>query len=411
LAVRIVGTIGGELFGPGGAIAEDLAAALEFAPNAEDIDVDLESRGGDFFEGVRMYQLLSEHPAKVHVSIGSIAASAASVIAMAGDDIAMHETSTTLVHAARCPIFGTAEEMRKRADTLDTLTEAMVTAYSARTGKSADDIRSLMSEEKYLSAKEALALGLCTEIRKAKKGVRAIDESEVRAGIEAMRTQTMVSATALQIAAIAPPKQTQPSKGKEQPKMDPNLILADLGLPEGATTDTISAFAASAKGAAEANAKIFAALDVDSLDKAVGAIEAFKGLAERATKAEAELQAIRSETAKAKHEALVASALDPNSSSQHAGKLTPAEKTWALSVSTETLEGFLAVAPAVLKGDGKREPKASNGASSKEAKEVAPQWNGKTYAQLSNSERFALADENQELFNEMRDHALTNRLI
>jgi ATP-dependent protease ClpP protease subunit len=414
--IAITGVIGDGFWSDEPCTADSVREALKSAPNVSLIRALIDTDGGDVWQGFGIYQVLSEHTAQVEVTIGARAQSCGSLVAMAGDKISMHESSKLCVHNPWGIRVGNADQLEKTAKDMRNLQASFVTAYAARSGMSEEDVQSLMNEDRLMDAKEALAKGFCTDVRKAPrkdKGAAAMGDKELTDAMSKLRAKALTSARTLQIAAMAPPQPqpTQPLAGKEQPKMDPNLILAALGLPEGATTEQISAFASSAKGAAEANGRILAALEVDSLDKAVGAIEGLKGASARATKAEADLQTIREETAQANHKALVAAAMDPQSSSPHAGKLTPAQQAWALSVSTETLEGFLAVAPAVLKGDGKREPKASNGASSKEVKEAAPTWNGKTYAALTNTERMALGSENEELFNEMREHAISNRLI
>lgn len=420
LELNITGVIG-DGWDENAVTAKAVRKVLAENKNAKRIVVNIDSSGGSFFEGLAIYQMLQEHPATVDVVVGARSASAATVAQMSGDTIVMHETSTMLIHPVWTVAIGNADELRKVADDLDMLTESSVKAYAARTGMDPDDVRSLMAEDRYMDADEALKLGLCTEIRKAKtkpSKPKAMTEQEIRSEIETMRSKATASAAALRVAAMAPQQPSNPpapvpaETEKHENMAQLAVILAALCLAEGATDNEAVASINGLKSAKDANAKILAALDVDSLDKAVGAIEAFKASAERATKAEAELKALRDETAKAKHSSLVAAALDPNSSSPHAGKLTPAQKAWAESVTTETLEGFLAVAPAVLKGDGKREPKASGCAPKQpKAADQAPTWNGKTYAQLNNKERLALGEQDEDLFNEMRNHAIENRLI
>lgn len=188
--------------------------------------------------------------------------------------------------------------------------------------------------------------------------------------------------------------------------MDPNLILAALGLPEGATTEQIAEFASNAKRATEQNAKLLGAVEASTVDEAIGKIAALDAASKRLTAAEAELATMRADAEKAERESIVKSL-------RAEGKITPAQEASLLpALSNEALRAFAATAPATLKGDGVREPKSNATPSNKStAASDAPRWNGKTYAELSNVERLSLADEDAELFTAMRSHALDNRLI
>jgi ClpP class serine protease len=101
--------------------------------------------------------------------VDGLAASAASIIAMAGDQIVMADNSLLMIHNAWTMAIGDANAMRKMADTLDTVSGALVETYTKRSGQSAEDVRAMMDAETWLTAAEAKDQGFATEILTAPK--------------------------------------------------------------------------------------------------------------------------------------------------------------------------------------------------------------------------------------------------
>lgn len=128
------------------------------------ITVNINSPGGDFFEGVAIYNLLKEHDGDVNVRIIGIAASAASVIAMAGDTIKIAESGFLMIHNAWSICLGNANEMRDSADVLDQFDESMRGVYSKQTGISTDEIKSMMDGETWISGADCLEKGFATAL-------------------------------------------------------------------------------------------------------------------------------------------------------------------------------------------------------------------------------------------------------
>ena len=124
------------------------------------------------FDGLAIYNLLAQHKAKIVVEIDGLAASAASVIAMAGDEIHMAENALMMIHPASSMAFGTADDMRDTADILEKITDNLVNIYTARTGRPREELAALVDNETWLTASEALELGLITDIT-ADKAVAA----------------------------------------------------------------------------------------------------------------------------------------------------------------------------------------------------------------------------------------------
>tara|TARA_R100000808_G_scaffold8467_1_gene23989 strand:- start:2423 stop:3094 length:672 start_codon:yes stop_codon:yes gene_type:complete len=142
--------------------AEFVRLALEESDG--DIEVRINSGGGDVFEGQTIYSLLDDHKtrhnARVIVHVDALAASIASIIAMAGDEIIMSDGALMMIHNPWTPgAGGSADELRKTADVLDKIGETLVTVYENRTGLDRETIMSLMDDETWLTASEAINLG------------------------------------------------------------------------------------------------------------------------------------------------------------------------------------------------------------------------------------------------------------
>lgn len=142
--------------------AEEVAAAVA-AAKGRPLTVDIFSYGGDALQGLAIYQILSAHDAEVTTNVLGVAASAASVIAMAGDKRIVPENAALMVHNPWSVTIGDANEHRKSADMLDGLQAAYLHTYSAATGIPAAEIEPYLAEEKWLYGAEAMALGLATE--------------------------------------------------------------------------------------------------------------------------------------------------------------------------------------------------------------------------------------------------------
>lgn len=124
-----------------------------------DITVWINSPGGDVFAAAGIYNALKEHSGKVTIKIDGMAMSAASVIAMAGDEILMSPVSIIMIHNPLSQVQGYASDMRKAADVLDIVKETIINAYTAKTGRSESEISDLMDQESWMSANEAIKQG------------------------------------------------------------------------------------------------------------------------------------------------------------------------------------------------------------------------------------------------------------
>lgn len=129
-----------------------------------DITLWLNSPGGNVFAAAEIYTMIRDYPHRVTVKIASIAASAASVIAMAGNTVQMSPTALLFVHDPSTIAMGNAKDMEKAIATLNEVKESIINAYAAKTGLSRNRISKLMSDETWINAKKAVELGFADKI-------------------------------------------------------------------------------------------------------------------------------------------------------------------------------------------------------------------------------------------------------
>lgn len=177
--ILIYDEIGADPWTGTGIGADDFVRELR-AIKAPHIDVRINSVGGSVFDGNAIYNNLARHPARVDVYIDGIAASIASVIAMAGDKIYIASNAYIMIHNPYGRVeWGDASDMRKMADTLDTIRGSLVGTYARRTGQPAEKIAAWMDEERWFNAEEAVKFGFADEI---------VDGGEIDARIAACLT-------------------------------------------------------------------------------------------------------------------------------------------------------------------------------------------------------------------------------
>jgi len=128
------------------------------------ITVWINSPGGDCVAAAQIYNMLMDYPHEVTVKIDGIAASAASVIAMAGTRVLMSPTSLLMIHNPLTVAMGDTEEMRKAIQLLDEVKESIINAYEIKTGLSRTKLSNLMDSETWMNANKAMELGFCDEI-------------------------------------------------------------------------------------------------------------------------------------------------------------------------------------------------------------------------------------------------------
>lgn len=150
--------------------AHNLSAQLAELQSVSNINVYINSYGGEVAEGLAIYNALKRHPAQVTTYCDGFACSIASVIFMAGDERVMGNPSRLMIHDAWTSVYGAnADELRKQADDLDNITDASVKAYMARINITEEELRAKMKAETWLTEEEALEMGFATRIDEAEE--------------------------------------------------------------------------------------------------------------------------------------------------------------------------------------------------------------------------------------------------
>lgn len=166
--ISIYGVIGEDFWTGEGFTSKKLAGILR-SIGKKDISVNVNSPGGDFFEGIACYNLLREHPAKVTVKVMGLAASAASVIAMAGDEVLISEIGFLMIHNAWTIAMGDRNDFAKAADTLKEFDSAMAGLYASRAGADAKTVAKWMDDETWFGGQKAIDEGLATGLLSAEE--------------------------------------------------------------------------------------------------------------------------------------------------------------------------------------------------------------------------------------------------
>jgi ATP-dependent protease ClpP protease subunit len=155
--------------GLGGVTAGQFEAALRGLGEPRAIELHINSPGGDVFQATAIHSMLDRHPARVTAYVDGVAASAASLIAMAGDDIIMPANAMMMVHAPSGAVLGTGDDIRDMADTLDRIGQAMASTYARRTGQPIDRVIAWMDAETWFTAAEAVQYGFATVVEQPVK--------------------------------------------------------------------------------------------------------------------------------------------------------------------------------------------------------------------------------------------------
>lgn len=242
--IAIYDIIGEDWWSGGGWTANRMKRALTVA-NGRDITVKINSPGGDVFEGLAIYNELRGYKGKVSVQVMGLAASAASIIAMAADEVTMGLGTFLMIHKAWGFVVGNEDDFRSASELFAKFDGALSDIYVARTKKPADEIADLMRAETWFNPKDAVAAGFADKVDEALKGEPAPNTTENRA--LAARRQTE--------AALAKAGHSRTSRA---------ALLGDLGAaprdasrqteaPQDASLDlaALSAFAAEVQGFAD----------------------------------------------------------------------------------------------------------------------------------------------------------------
>lgn len=162
-SISVYDVIGYDYWTGDGVTAKRVAAALRQMGKGP-VTVNVNSPGGDMFEGLAIYNLLREHDGEVTVKVLGLAASAASIIAMAGDTVQIARAGFLMIHNAWVLAAGNRHDLREYADTLEPFDRAMADIYAARTGEDAAAMAKLMDAETWIGGSDAIEQGFADEL-------------------------------------------------------------------------------------------------------------------------------------------------------------------------------------------------------------------------------------------------------
>lgn len=173
--ILIFDVIGADFFGDGITALNVMKDLRQM--EGEDVTVRINSPGGDVFEGLAIHNALRRHSGKVTVVVDALAASAAAIVAVAGDVVQIVDNGTFMIHSVWTFVAGNARELRAEADTLDKVDEGLVTTFARKTGKKVAAIRKALSFDNFMTAAEAVAFGLIDSIVEPREARNEFDLS------------------------------------------------------------------------------------------------------------------------------------------------------------------------------------------------------------------------------------------
>ncbi len=179
--------------------------------DTDDITIWINSPGGNVWAAAEIYTMIREYPGKVTVKIDAIAASAASVVAMAGDTVMVSPVAMLMIHDPMTVAMGNARDMEKAIDTLNEVKESIVNAYAAKTGLRRSKIAELMSNETWMNAKKAVELGFADGILfEGEEPENTENEPPAEANLYSAKMMKQVILNRLQLPAESPVQEKPP---------------------------------------------------------------------------------------------------------------------------------------------------------------------------------------------------------
>ncbi|HYG07661.1 MAG TPA: head maturation protease, ClpP-related [Stenotrophomonas sp.] len=228
-SISIYDVIGYDYWTGDGVTAKRIAAALR-GMGAGPVTVNINSPGGDMFEGLAIYNLLREHDGEVTVKVLGLAASAASVIAMAGDKIQIARAAFLMIHNAWVMAVGNRHDLEEVAATLKPFDDAMASIYAAQTGQDSAAMAKLMDRETWIAGEAAVEDGFADELLpsdKVEKGASKASASAVRRIESALRASGMPKSEAMRLISEIKTSSGDPAGGGEGDPTERGQVAPD----------------------------------------------------------------------------------------------------------------------------------------------------------------------------------------
>lgn len=198
--------------------AGDVAKELKALGDVNSITVRINSPGGSAFDGLAIYNMLRQHPAEILVRVEGLAASAASVVAMAGDRITMPSNAFLMLHNPLGMTMGNADDHAEMAEVLTKVAGSLIGIYAARSGKSESEVKAILDEETWFTAAEAKAAGFADEVE---------EEMKVAASLSPERLQNFKAAPeGLKALFATPTNGRQPTPDEQSERQRESRIAA-----------------------------------------------------------------------------------------------------------------------------------------------------------------------------------------
>lgn len=203
--INILDTIGYDYWSDSGTTAQRINAALRTIGRNSDVIVNINSPGGDVFEGLAIYNLLREHKGRVTVRVLGVAASAASFIAMAADELQIARAGFFMVHNSWTIAGGNRNDLRDIADFLEQVDTTIADVYHVRSGLDADELSAQMDAETWIGGKKAVEMGFADgyldsdvitndiENKHSSNAVRKIDRLMAMSGISRTERRELIA--------------------------------------------------------------------------------------------------------------------------------------------------------------------------------------------------------------------------
>lgn len=372
--------IGGGFFF-GGITARQVNRFLKENDKAKEITVRINSPGGDVFEGMAIHNALKRSGARVIVEVEGLAASAASIVAMAGDEIRVSKGAMIMIHESRSGLLGTADDHEAAAANLRKINVEAADIYAARSGQDQAKCLDMMADETWMGADEAKSLGFCTDVIAAKGKAEKPKSKAAAQMLASYRHAPSLMAAWMQ---AIESKEGSDNPEAEETDMNEEQILKALGVQSVAEASARLAVlqrieARAGKTGDEAHGTIMAAMDaLVELPKAQARIAELE--------AANEAHALDALMLKAKEDKKLTPAIEASVREAYAAK----------QVTLKGAEAWLANLTAV--------PALMNASKAPAQSPVGPdaKWNGKAYADLKPAERAELKREQPELYEAMK---------
>lgn len=388
-----------------GISALDVARVLRENKDVGKILVHMNSPGGMVTESAAIYNQLRNHNAEIIMQIEGLAASGASVIAMAGDQINIFEGAMFMIHGAWSVTRGFADDHRATADVLDKMGDTMADIFVARTGQKRDAVLEKMAAETFFTAKEAVEFGLAdTFIEGKAMAAVAVHMSRFKNPPEALRANAIdldnpvgldagraQLASTVQQLVTTPPIPATPNPAPAQETDDMKTIAKALGLPEDATEAQIVAVLGPQR---HTIAELHRLTEEDGDEAALGVIQAWQA-------SHGQLDELKEARATEKLEAETKEHGELITKGQESKQITAATLEYWKAQPLAALKTFLDVASPVVASTEVRPPAPDGNPDGDDPD--ATVYKGKTYAKMSGPERVALHKEDPDLFKQMSD--------